>query len=117
MKKGFTLIEMLGIISVLAIILYVTFPNLSKSLKDIKSNNDKSFYNAVRIGAEAYVGIKRDNFPELDTPGGSVQISIQELYDYNLLKEKDDSFSLTSKVTVQAQNDGTLKYSFNGVEI
>ena len=33
MKKGFTLIEMLGIIAVLALILLVTFPILTSSLK------------------------------------------------------------------------------------
>ena len=41
MRKGFTLIEMLGIIAVLAVILFVTFPAMNKSLKEIKSNNNK----------------------------------------------------------------------------
>ena len=36
MKKGFTLIEMLGIITVLAILLLLTFPNLHNSLKKQK---------------------------------------------------------------------------------
>lgn len=117
MRKGFTLVEMLGIITVLAVMLLVTFPALSKSIKQIQTNNSNNFYNSLRISAEAYVGINQDRFPELDTPGGIVEVKIQELYDSNLLKDKNNNFSLNSKVTIESQGDGTYKFYFNDEEI
>ena len=35
-NKGFTLIEMLGIITVVGVILLVVFPNISKSIQSMK---------------------------------------------------------------------------------
>ena len=69
MKKGFTLIEMLGIITVLAILLLITFPNMNRSLKEMKENQQNNLMNNLRISTEAYIELNRKNYPELDKTG------------------------------------------------
>ena len=68
MKKGFTLIEMLGIITVIGIIMLVAFPNINKSLKNMKQSTINNFTNNLKVSAEAYIEINRENYEELYTP-------------------------------------------------
>lgn len=117
MKKGFTLIEMLGIITVLAIVLLVTFPTLNRTLKSMKENTENNFTNNLKISTEAYVELNRDKYPELQTPGNSVTVKIKELYEANLLKGRYDGVNLNSTVTITTQEDRTLKYYYQGEEI
>ena len=117
MKKGFTLIEMLGIITVLAILLIVTFPNLSNSLKKTKENKNNNFTNNLKVSAEAYVELNRDRFSELNNTNGTIQIKIQDLYDSNLMKGNYGNIDTSTTVTVTKQLDGTLKYYYDGNEI
>lgn len=117
MKKGFTLVEMLGIVTVLAVVLLVTFPALNKSLKQMKITAGDNFTNNLKISTEAYVGINIDKFPELDSVGGTIEVKIQDLYDANLLKGKDENIDPNSKITVEVQADKSLKYYYDGKEI
>lgn len=117
MKKGFTLVEMLGIVTVLSIILLVVFPALNKSLKQMKTTAGDNFTNNLKISAEAYVEINRDKFPELDSVGGTIEVKIQDLYDSNLLKGRDENINPNSKIIVEVQDDKSLKYYYDGKEI
>ena len=117
MKKGFTLIEMLGIITVLAILLLLTFPNLSGMLKSTKENKLNNSTNNLKIGAEAYVELNIDKFPELKTTNGSVQIKIQDIFDAGFMKGNYADIDTTLTVTVTRQSNGTLKYYYGGNEI
>jgi len=117
MKKGFTLIEMLGIIAVLAVVLLVTFPVMNKSLKKMKEDKNTNFTNNLKVSAEAYVEQNRSKFPELYKPYGKVLIKIQDLYDAELLKGKNDDISVYDTITVQATSDLELKYYFKNKQI
>ena len=116
-KKGFTLIEMLGIITILGIVLLVTFPNLSKSLKEMKNESTNNLRNNIRISAEAYIGMNLEKYPELKETNGSVEITIQDLYNANLLKGKNDNIDTTATITITKQEDGTLKYFYEGQQL
>ena len=116
-KKGFTLIEMLGIITILGIVLLVTFPNLSKSLKEMKNSNANNLRNNIKISAEAYIGMNLDKYPELKEVDGSVEITIQDLYNANLLKGKNDNIDTNAIITITKSEDGTLKYFYEGQQL
>lgn len=116
-KKGFTLIEMIGIITVLAIILLVTFPVMNKSLKQMKENQNNNFTNNLKVSAEAYIELNRDNYPDLETPGNQITFSVQELYDANLLKGQYENVNSQDKIKVIVGTDGILRYFFNGSQI
>ena len=64
-KKGFTFIEMLIVISFIAIIALIAFPNLSGMLKKIDNQKYQRFLSDVFIATEAYVQANIDNYSEL----------------------------------------------------
>ena len=117
MKRGFTLIEMLGIITVLAVVLLVTFPILNNSLKKMQENKDNNFTNNLKISAETYIELNRDNYENLDIPGTEITFSVQELYDANLLKGQYENVNQQDKIKVIVGQDLILRYYFNGEQI
>ena len=117
MKKGFTLIEMLGIITVIAILLLITFPNMNKSLKEMKQQKENNFTNNLKISAETYIELNRDNYENLDIPGTEISFTVQDLYDANLLKGQYENVNSQDKIKVIVGTDGILRYFFKGVQI
>ena len=111
MKKGFTLIEMLGIITVLAVVLLVTFPALNQSLKTMQENKDNNTLKNLRVSAESYIELNRKNYPELDN-ANSATITIQELYDANLLKGQYANVNPSDKIIITKKTDGVLDYFY-----
>ncbi len=117
MKRGFTLIEMLGVIAVLAVVLLVTFPVLSKSLKNTKEATENNFLNNLKVSAESYIELNRDNYPELKEPYNQVEITVQQLYDANLLKGQNSEISNSDIITAVVGPDLEIKYYFKGKQI
>lgn len=117
MKRGFTLIEMLGVIAVLAVILLVTFPALSKSLKNTKEATTNSFINNLKVSTEAYIELNRDRYPELKEVGGTTTITIQDLYDANLLKGSNENINSSDQISIVVESDKSLTYYFDGNQI
>lgn len=117
MKKGFTLIEMIGIIAVLGVVLLVTFPVLNNSLKKMKENTSHNFTNNLKISAETYIELNRNKYENLDVPGTEISFTIQELYDSNLLKGKYENVNSSDKVKAIVGQDLIIRYYFNGEQI
>lgn len=117
MKKGFTLIEMLGIITLIALVLLIAFPNISKSLKQAKINNTNNYINNLKMTTETYIELNREKFKELDTPGNSVTITIEDLYNANLLKGKNDEVDLKDTIKVEKTEENLLKFYYKNQEI
>ena len=117
MKKGFTLIEMLGIIAVLAVVLLVTFPVLNNSLKKMKENSNNNFMNNLKVSAETYVELNRNNYENIDVPGTEISFTIQDLYDANLLKGRYENINSSDKIKAIVGQDLIIRYYFNGEQI
>jgi len=117
MKKGFTLVEMLGVVAIIAVVLLIAFPNINKSLKQIKINKNNNFTNNLKVSAEKNIELNRDKYPELNNIGGNVTIKVQELYDANLLKGKNETINQNSIITIETGEDNILKYYFEGKQI
>ena len=117
MKKGFTLIEMLGIIAVLAVVLLVTFPVLNNSLKKMKENTNNNFMNNLKVSAETYVELNRNNYENIDVPGTEISFTIQDLYDANLLKGRYENINSSDKIKAIVGTDLIIRYYFNGEQI
>jgi len=109
-KKAFTLVEMLGIIAILAVVLLVTFPILNNSLKAMKENENKNLMTNLKISAEAYIESNINNYPELDK-SGSVTITIKDLYDANMLKG-NIGVNLSNEIVVTKKQDNTLDFYY-----
>lgn len=113
MKKGFTLIEMLGIITVLALILLVTFPILTSSLKQTTESKENNYIKNLKPGAEAYIELNREKYPQLNIPGNEVTFKVQELYDSNLFKGQYEGIDPEANIIVESAQDGILKYYYD----
>lgn len=117
MKKGFTLIEMLGIIAVLAVVLLVTFPVLNNTLKKMKENTTNNFTNNLKISAEAYIELNRDKYENIDVPGTEISFTVQDLYDAELLKGKNENINTSDTIKAIVGQDLIIRYYFNGEQI
>lgn len=59
-RKGFTLIELLAVIVVLALILVITFPNLTNVFKNSKLKNEQIFVDRLSQTIDSYVSLNSD---------------------------------------------------------
>ena len=104
MKKGFTLIEMLGVIAVLAIIGIITIPIVTNVLKDSKENLSADQEKLIVAGARAYA-----NAHPFDS---NYTVSVEKLMDEGYIEKND---KLKGKYDVQVTNDNG-KFRFNIVK-
>lgn len=85
-SKGFTIVELVAIILVLAAIALVSFPVIESMSK---SSNDKKYSDMVKdlcIAGNSYINANREDFEELNIIGGETIIDINELIAYGNVK-------------------------------
>lgn len=81
-NKGFTLIELVAIVLVIAAIFLVSFPNL---LNMSKADEEKKYDNMVEnlcLAGESYIYANVDDFQQLSIVNSTIEISIEELIIY-----------------------------------
>lgn len=116
MKKGFTMIELLAVFTLLGIILVIALPKMTSLLKKSDDGSYKSFVKTIEIATEAYVV---DNM--VIKKGESKNIQLNVLINNGYLKSnlknprnKQKVSSMTnSYITVSKNNDGILTYQFH----
>lgn len=81
MKKGFTLLEMTGVIAILALVAIIAIPNIITTLK--KSDNDKSnqYKKIIENGAEIYVSRNTNLFKNRINSNQTFYIKIKDVVD------------------------------------
>ncbi|MDD3452865.1 MAG: type II secretion system protein [Bacilli bacterium] len=78
-KRGFTLVELLGVFSLTAIILLVAVPTVTSMLKKAKHDQYDSFKQDIFLATEAYIGVNHADFYELKNQGGKAYINLGDL--------------------------------------
>ena len=116
MKKGFTLVELLAIITILGIILLIGTSSMSKVIKEQKENLYKeqisSFIDSAKLWAN-------DNTSSLPSYGGNVKLLLGYLIDENYIKPNvknpitDETFSNSDYICIFNIN-GNYVYEYNG---
>lgn len=85
-KNGFTLMEMLAVVLVLAIIALITVPLINKQFRD----STNTLYNAqldnIKEGAKNWAGDHLDQIPS--TENGAVSVTLKDLQDQGYIKKK-----------------------------
>lgn len=87
MKKGFTLAELLGIIIVLGVIMMITFPIISKTIKDSK---EEAYDMQVKMILESARSWAVDNANSLPDAGVQLKLYISDLIQGGYIKESQD---------------------------
>ncbi|MFI3307700.1 MAG: type II secretion system protein [Mycoplasmatota bacterium] len=117
-KKGFTLIELLGVISVLAIIMVSGVLSMTTTLKNNQIAEEEEFLSNMSLAAEMYIIANKDNYPNLNTPGNTFEISVDTLINHNYVSdsqvnpETEEVINTTDYITAVVNSDGILEYSY-----
>ena len=88
-NKGFTLVELIGIISIIAILLTFVTPSIIGMFKRDEEREYNRFLNDIYLATESYIQIHIDSYPELSNPSQSVTILMQELIENGYLKSSE----------------------------
>ena len=120
-KKGFTLVELLGVIVILSIMILVTAPALLTTIKNTEDKAIEEFETTLSIAAESYIEQNRISFPQLNEVGGTAYISVGKLKEggyikTNLVDPKTGSVvESTSTIKTVVQPNKTRTYEYNRV--
>lgn len=118
-KKGFTIVELVCVITLLAIIMLVAFPNFASLTNTVKNNYDNSTKILIKSAASMYVNNNRDEIDTALSSSNSVCIPIGKLIAYEYLdddiKDKDGNpLSVKQCVDVtKTTTSGKVKYNYN----
>lgn len=85
-NRGFTLVELVAIIIVLATIFLVSFPSFLNTAKLDKEKEYQEMVNNLCIAGETYIYSNLDDFPEIKNINSKINIQIEELISYGNVK-------------------------------
>lgn len=115
MKKGFTLVELLGVIVLLGVIILVAAPSLIRTNKTAKANEQKDFEATLQTVCESYLEVHSDTYYNVLTMNGSSKlIRIQDLITEGYLKA-DLKNPQTTKTISEEQKALKATNSGNGI--
>ena len=112
-NKGFTMIELLAIITVLATILLVSFPTLINMVRKDKEKQYNDMVSTLCKAGETYIYNNQDLYTEINTPGNTIYLDIEDLKEDNLIEKstknpKTDSV-LSGNIKYTVEEDKSLK--------
>ena len=86
MNKGFTLVELLAIISILALIFLVSFPNFMSMTRKDEAKKYEEMEESLCLAGKTYIYNHMEEYTELSTPNSIIEIQIQDLIDYEIVE-------------------------------
>ena len=86
-KKGFTLVELLGVFAILGIISLVTFPYATGMLKKTKEGEIERFENDIFLATEAYINANEEEMFFFKTNKKEQYISTKRLIDSGFISK------------------------------
>ena len=79
MKKGFTLVELLAVLTVLGIIALISFPVVTKQINDSKEKSYKNQVKTIINAANRWALANEDILPYEDTEFDSITVSLDSI--------------------------------------
>lgn len=114
-NKGFTLVELIGIIIIFALISVLAFTSFTKMMKNTKTNELESYKEQLINSATMYIEMNLDSFPELNEIGGNIIVTAimlsNEDYVSNDIKAPDECPFDKTSIKILKEEDNTLSYS------
>ena len=116
MRRGFTMIELLAVFTLLGIIVLFTMPQITSMLKKGNDKSYEQFKKTVYIATESYVVEKKISIAN----GSSTNIYLKDLMNDGYLKStlvnpnnnKKVSELTSARVLVKKNSDGILSYEY-----
>jgi len=125
MKKGFTLVELLGVFTIMASIMLVSVPIITGMMRKSEDQKYAAFKNNAFLSAEAYIIDNIDSYPEMKTVGGYSYISFKRLIENNYMSStvydpktgKDTKDELDYTVVATVLSNYTYSYTLSTVKL
>ena len=117
-NKGFSLIELLAVIAILAIILLIFTPSIAKMVDNFRNDDKVEILKSSAISAaKEYVvdGNVNSKINLSSCPNIEIAINVSELINNNYLNNDDEGFytNKTITVTYDCENKKFTEYKFN----
>lgn len=109
-NKGFTLIEVIGILAILSIIMVITLPLLNKSNKNSDQLTLTAYVKNFEIAVQTYLQINKEQFKNFQSPGQSAFLSIKNLISTGLISDGVTNPSTGKK---EKDNNNYIEVSIN----
>lgn len=117
-KKGFTLVELLGIVAIIAAILAFVVPSVIGMLKRDDEKEYQRFLDDISLATESYVQLNINEYPNLAVTGGTYTITMQQLIENGYIKSNminprtDRKINASDTIQVTRKADGNYEYSY-----
>lgn len=107
-NKGFTLMELLGVIVIISLLLIIVFPNITNSVKNSSKKTDKLTEDLIFNASDMYISNHSNLFTQVE--GKKFEITLKDLVDDSLLVspikyEEDDDITKLKCVEVTYTNN------------
>ena len=116
-KKGFTLIELIGIVIILGVIVIIGVPSIMKILQSNENKEYEVFEKNLFLAAETYVSEHIEEIDELKVAGGTYYVPVSLLFEEKLINSKAKYNPLTKSnvednaaIRVTVLDDLSYKY-------
>lgn len=117
-NRGFTLVELIGVVAIIAAILIFTIPSVIGMLKRDSDKEYNRFLTDLYLATETYVNVNIENYPNLSVAGGSETIMMQELIENGYIKstvinpKTDQKIKETDTITITKKAEGGYEYQY-----
>ena len=119
-SKGFTLIELIGIVVILSLVFLVTYPNFVSLSKTEDNKKYELMVKDLCLAGESYINTeyKKQNPNQLKNEGDNVTILISDLItkgyvDKKMKDVKTGNLVSSRTLTYKVNSDKTLECSYN----
>ncbi len=115
-RKGFTLIEMLGVFTLLALILFLSIPTITGTLKKQKENTYEKFLSDLYLATEAYVQSHTEY--NLSVQDQRLYIKLEDVVEANYLKstvinpKTKEKINLEHYIEIYVDEEYNLHYAY-----
>ena len=108
-KKGFTIVEILAVITILAVLMMIALPAVTNLYNKHKINTWNNTVLLIEEATKEYVRDYRSQITGLDTEGDSVYIPLQKIVDASLVGWPLTDTRDSSKVNINTEVKVTIK--------
>ena len=110
-KKGFTLIELVGVIIIISILSLLFFPSLINQFKKTSDNMDETTKKIIIDSTKIYMDNNESNFDKSKTYCISISTLIDNEYLEDNFTEYDKDYIIKNKVVQAIGNGDKFNYS------